>query len=88
MLIDRIQKSSSLYTLYHVLHVSAHHRRRLVTSTGSGLSVPDWPNTYGHFMFAYPLDQMVGGIFFEHSHRMIASVVGFLISSWRSGRKT
>jgi cytochrome c oxidase assembly protein subunit 15 len=50
----------------------------LVTSTQSGLSVPDWPNTYGHFMFAYPLDQMVGGIFYEHSHRMIASVVGFL----------
>ncbi len=50
----------------------------LVTSTQSGLSVPDWPNTYGHFMFAYPVDQMVGGIFYEHSHRMIASVVGFL----------
>jgi len=50
----------------------------LVTSTQSGLSVPDWPNTYGHFMFAFPLDQMVGGILFEHSHRMIASVVGFL----------
>jgi len=50
----------------------------LVTSTQSGLSVPDWPNTYGHFMFAFPLDQMVGGIFYEHSHRMIASVVGFL----------
>lgn len=50
----------------------------LVTSTGSGLSVPDWPNTYGHFMFAYPLDGMVGGIFYEHSHRMIASVVGLL----------
>lgn len=50
----------------------------LVTSTQSGLSVPDWPNTYGHFMFAYPLDEMVGGIFFEHSHRMIASCVGLL----------
>jgi len=50
----------------------------LVTSTGSGLSVPDWPNTYGRFMFAYPIDDMVGGIFYEHSHRMIASVVGFL----------
>ncbi|HTK80852.1 MAG TPA: COX15/CtaA family protein [Bacteroidota bacterium] len=50
----------------------------LVTSTQSGLSVPDWPTTYGHFMFAYPLDQMVGGIFYEHSHRMIASCVGFL----------
>ncbi len=49
-----------------------------VTSTQSGLSVPDWPNTYGHFMFSFPLDQMVGGIFYEHSHRLIASVVGFL----------
>jgi cytochrome c oxidase assembly protein subunit 15 len=51
----------------------------LVTSTGSGLSVPDWPNTYGHFMFTFPLDKMVGGIRFEHSHRLIASTVGFLI---------
>ena len=51
----------------------------LVTSTGSGLSVPDWPNTYGWFMFSFPLEKMVGGIFYEHSHRLIASAVGFLI---------
>ena len=51
----------------------------LVTSTGSGLSVPDWPNTYGWFMFAFPLEKMVGGIFYEHSHRLIASTVGALI---------
>jgi cytochrome c oxidase assembly protein subunit 15 len=51
----------------------------LVTSTGSGLSVPDWPNTYGWFMFSFPLDKMVGGIFYEHSHRLIASTVGALI---------
>ncbi len=51
----------------------------LVTSTGSGLSVPDWPNTYGWFMFTFPLEKMVGGIFYEHSHRLIASTVGFLI---------
>ncbi len=50
----------------------------LVTSTGSGLSVPDWPTTYGQFMFAFPLNQMTGGIVYEHTHRMIASVVGFL----------
>ena len=49
-----------------------------VKSTNSGLSVPDWPNTYGHFMFSFPLDKMIGGIFWEHSHRMIASVVGLL----------
>jgi heme a synthase len=51
----------------------------LVTSTGSGLSVPDWPNTYGWFMWAFPLNKMVGGIFYEHLHRLVASTVGFLI---------
>ena len=45
----------------------------LVTSTGSGLAVPDWPLSYG--MFFPP---MVGGIFYEHGHRMIATFVGFL----------
>lgn len=50
----------------------------LVKSTESGLSVPDWPTTYGHFMFAFPLDQMVGGIKYEHTHRMLASLVGLL----------
>jgi heme a synthase len=51
----------------------------LVTSTGSGLSVPDWPNTYGWFMWAFPLGKMVGGIFYEHLHRLVASTVGLLI---------
>lgn len=51
----------------------------LVTSTGSGLSVPDWPNSYGWFMFTFPIENWVGGIFYEHSHRLIASTVGFLI---------
>ena len=51
----------------------------LVTSTGSGLSVPDWPTTYGWFMLTFPLDKMVGGIFYEHTHRLIASGVGLLI---------
>ncbi len=50
----------------------------MVTSTDSGLSVPDWPNTYGSFMFSFPLSKMVGGIFYEHGHRLIASTVGFL----------
>ena len=50
----------------------------LVTSTGSGLAVPDWPNTYGYFMFTFPLSSMVGGILYEHGHRLIASVVGLL----------
>lgn len=50
----------------------------LVTSTGSGLAVPDWPNTYGWFMFTFPWSKMVGGIFYEHGHRLIASAVGLL----------
>src|SRR5262245_4296241 len=57
----------------------------MVTSTGSGLAVPDWPNSYGYFMFSFPLDKMVGGILYEHGHRMIASTVGFLtiiLAAW------
>lgn len=50
----------------------------MVTSTNSGLSVPDWPTTYGYQMFSFPLSGMVGGIFYEHGHRLIASVVGML----------
>jgi cytochrome c oxidase assembly protein subunit 15 len=50
----------------------------MVTSTSSGLSVPDWPTTYGHNMFTYPLARMTGPIFYEHGHRLIASTVGFL----------
>ena len=50
----------------------------MVTSTGSGLAVPDWPNTYGWFMFSFPLKHWVGGIFYEHGHRVIASIVGML----------
>jgi len=45
----------------------------LVTSTKSGLSVPDWPLSYGKLM-----PPMVGGIRFEHTHRMIAATVGFM----------
>ena len=50
----------------------------MVTSTSSGLSVPDWPTTYGYNMFTFPLAKMVGGIFYEHGHRLIASGVGLL----------
>ncbi|MEO8259554.1 MAG: COX15/CtaA family protein [Acidobacteriota bacterium] len=50
----------------------------LVTSTGSGLAVPDWPTTYGSNMFLFPPSKWVGGILYEHGHRLIASSVGFL----------
>ena len=50
----------------------------IVTSTDSGLAVPDWPTTFGYNMFLYPLSEMVGGILYEHSHRLMGSVVGML----------
>jgi cytochrome c oxidase assembly protein subunit 15 len=50
----------------------------MVTSTGSGLSVPDWPTTYGWNMFTFPVSKWVGGIRYEHTHRLIASTVGML----------
>lgn len=60
----------------------------LVTSTESGLSVPDWPTTYGWNMFTFPVSKWVGGIFYEHTHRLVASFVGFLtvilaVWTWR-----
>lgn len=50
----------------------------IVTSTESGLAVPDWPTTFGYNMFLYPLSEMVGGILYEHSHRLMGSLVGLL----------
>jgi cytochrome c oxidase assembly protein subunit 15 len=50
----------------------------LVTSTDSGLAVPDWPTTYGWNMFTFPPSKWVGGILYEHGHRLIASTVGLL----------
>ena len=52
----------------------------LVTSTGSGLAVPDWPLSYGRF---FP--PMVGGILYEHGHRLIAGTVAILtmiLAAW------
>src|SRR5438876_431141 len=59
----------------------------LVTSNDAGLSVPDWPLSYGKLM-----PKMEGGIFFEHGHRMVATTVGVLtiilaIWLWRSEQR-
>src|SRR5262245_48485528 len=50
----------------------------LVTSHDAGLSVPDWPTSYGWNMFTFPPRMWVANIFYEHGHRLIASSVGFL----------
>jgi heme a synthase len=57
----------------------------LVTSTESGLSVPDWPLSYGRLM-----PPMVGGVFYEHGHRMVATTVGILtvvLAIWLARRE-
>ncbi len=53
----------------------------VVTSTGSGLAVPDWPTSYGYNMFLFPFSRWFGdrAIFYEHTHRVVASGVGFLM---------
>ena len=50
----------------------------MVTSHEAGMSVPDWPNTYGYNMFLFPVSKWMGGIFYEHTHRLLASGIGFL----------
>jgi len=48
----------------------------LVTSHGAGMAVPDWPNTFGYNLFFFPISKWIGGIFYEHTHRLVASGVG------------
>ncbi len=60
----------------------------LVTSHGAGLSVPDWPNSWGYNMFLFPPRLWRGGIFYEHVHRLMGTVVGMLsialtIAAWK-----
>ncbi len=64
----------------------------LVTSKGAGMSVPDWPTTYGYNMFRFPYSKWVGGIFWEHSHRLLASGIGLItlvlagVTLWKEQR--
>src|SRR2546423_7059093 len=62
----------------------------LVTSHGVGMAVPDWPTSFGYNMFFFPVSKWVGGIRYEHSHRLLASVVGVLIvglTRWLGGHR-
>ena len=56
-----------------------------MTSKNVGLAVPDWPTTFGYNMFLFPVSKWVGGILFEHTHRLMGSLVGFLtiiLAAW------
>jgi len=64
----------------------------LVTNTGAALAVPDWPTTFGYNMFLFPWSKMVGGILYEHSHRLLGAAVGILtvalgVTLWLSERR-
>lgn len=61
----------------------------LVTSNDAGLSVPDWPTSFGSW---YKIPKLVGGVKFEHTHRMIAQGAGLLtiilaVWTWRSEKR-
>ncbi len=61
----------------------------LVTSHHAGMSVPDWPNSYGYNMFLFPPRLWIGGILYEHTHRLMATVVGIIsilltVVAWKS----
>ena len=63
----------------------------LVTTKGAGMSVPDWPNSYGYNMFLFPPSRWLGGIFYEHTHRLLGTLSGFLaigltLLAWGPGR--
>src|SRR5436305_7850440 len=65
----------------------------LVTSHGAGMSVPDWPNSYGYNMFLFPPRLWIGGILYEHTHRLMGTVVGMLsialtVLAWKTERRT
>ncbi len=67
----------------------------LVTTTDAGMSVPDWPNTYGYNLLLYPWQTWLAGpwdIFVEHGHRLLATAVGLLtiallVSLWRADER-
>ncbi|MDE1171588.1 MAG: COX15/CtaA family protein [Verrucomicrobium sp.] len=63
----------------------------LVTSHEAGMTVPDWPTSFHQNMFTFPYQKWVGGIFYEHSHRLVASGVGLLtvvLAIWMGVRES
>jgi len=64
----------------------------IVTSQEAGLSVPDWPNSYGYTMFLFPLSEMTGSVYYEHAHRLFGSLIGLTvlilaIQIWRTEKR-
>ena len=66
---------TAVYTLYLICIGG------LVTSHGVGMSVPDWPTTYGYNMFRFPISGWIAGIYYEHTHRLVASGLGLITAA-------
>jgi cytochrome c oxidase assembly protein subunit 15 len=63
----------------------------LVTSHEAGMSVPDWPTSYGYNMFVLPIQFWQGGVIYEHTHRLMASFLGVLVvalARWLGGNES
>ncbi|MFM1847428.1 MAG: Heme synthase [Pseudomonadota bacterium] len=82
----RFRRGLARYTLFVAVWVALLiYKGALVTSHDAGLSVPDWPTSYGENMFLFPPSLWIGPIFFEHVHRLLASFVGLLtviLAAW------
>lgn len=63
----------------------------LVTSTNSGIAVPDWPTTFGAQMFFYPMGSETNpDVYLEHTHRLFGTLVGLttlVLLVWTSVRE-
>jgi len=60
----------------------------LVTSNEAGMSVPDWPTSYGYNMFALPIQYWQDGVIYEHTHLLLATFLGILVvalTRWLGG---
>ena len=69
-----IHKFSIFVVCWTVLLLTA---GAIVTSKDAALSVADWPTSFGRYI--PPLRLLTGGAFYEHSHRVIAFVLGIFV---------
>jgi cytochrome c oxidase assembly protein subunit 15 len=77
--INRALRNYAVFTAVYTLYLIC--IGGLVTSHGVGMSVPDWPTTYGYNMFRFPISGWVSGIYHEHTHRLVASVLGVITAA-------
>ncbi len=77
--VNRALRNFSIFTAFATLCLIC--VGGVVTSKNVGMAVPDWPTSYGYHMFFLPFANWTGGAFHEHTHRLIASIVGLLTAA-------